>query len=527
MTDSSALRVAITLTCLAAVGGVSLAIAMPWSAGLSPDSVHYIAAARNLLEGRGFSVSFNPEQFAPMTHYPPLYPALLAGLGWVGREPWSGAGWLNAVLFGTNIILVGAMVGFATRSFWPAVFAACFMMTAPPMVLIHSMAWSEPLFLAFMLVEVILLAAYLEQPRTATLVCASLSAALAFLTRYAGAGAVVIGVVAILLFHHKEAWQKRLTDSLAFALVSCFPITAWLIRNFLLAGDSTNRIIIFHPPGTMHLEAALNAVSGWFFPLMDPSLSRWLGLLLIVVVSSCGYFLMRPESGRIRLVQLSSMLGLLVVFTVSYALVVVISLSFFDAHIPLDSRILSPLYPVVLALGLSGWTRLLVSKQLHSYIRVGIVAVGAIVFSSQAAGAGSWLHLSYRKGIGYADREWRDSPLVKRVHSFDRSVTIFTNSPEAVYILNKRPALGIPAKLNPQTQLPNGSYRTELANLRNRLQEKGVLIYFRAISWRWYLPTESELTQELELQLVAQEPDGAIYGTRVDGTLPISSDVRN
>jgi hypothetical protein len=48
--------------------------------------------------------------------------------------------------------------------------------------------------------------------------------------------------------------------------------------------------------------------------------------------------------------------------------------------------------------------------------------------------------------------------------------------------------------------------------LRNGLQERrGVLVYFNTVRWRWYLPAEAELAQELGLYLVARVEDGAIY----------------
>jgi hypothetical protein len=92
------------------VGATALLFSTRWGIGLSPDSVVYIASARNLLSGFGLSVSFTTGEFLPLTHYPSLFSAGLAGLGFVGIDPLDRARWLNALIFGANITLLGIVV---------------------------------------------------------------------------------------------------------------------------------------------------------------------------------------------------------------------------------------------------------------------------------------------------------------------------------------------------------------------------------------------------------------------------------
>ena len=48
--------------------------------------------------------------------------------------------------------------------------------------------------------------------------------------------------------------------------------------------------------------------------------------------------------------------------------------------------------------------------------------------------------------------------------------------------------------------------------MQEQMQSRGaVLVYFRNITWRLYLPTEVELKGQLPLVLRDQAKDGAIY----------------
>ena len=70
----------------------------------------------------------------------------------------------------------------------------------------------------------------------------------------------------------------------------------------------------------------------------------------------------------------------------------------------------------------------------------------------------------------------------------------------------------LPRKVNTATGQLNGDYSSQLVAVRNQLREQnGVLVYFRAITWRWYLPSEKELEEELGLSVLAREGDGSIY----------------
>ncbi len=508
MIDSRARRLAVILAGLGLLGGLALALCMPWGAGLSPDSVLYVAAARNLLGGGGLGVSFDPRQFSPLTHYPPLYPVLLAGAGLSGIDPVDAAGWLGAALFAANIVMTGRLVQLASRSAGAAALAALLFMSAPPMAQVHTMAWSEPLFIACELLGFIFLASYLERPRRSALLAAALAAALACLVRYAGAALVLTGAAALAWLGRAEK-KKSLAQAGFFALAGAAPVVAWLVRNHLVAGSATNRAAAFHPPSLTSLSAGFDSIAGWFFPAQAPLGSVLLPLLVLL----CAYPALARRSGGVSAtaaVPAAKITSLLALWSGVYVIVLFLSMAFFDADIPLDSRILSPLYPAWLIVGVNAWAAAPASSE-NRRLRMMGAALGAILVCSQLAGTVSWLAFGYRNGIGYASRSWRESPLARRLAGMGRA-PVFTNAPEAVYLVTGLAAFGIPAKIDSQTRAPNAAYPVQLAALLHRLQtERGVLVYFKTVTWRWYLPPEAELAAELDLRILAREDDGTLY----------------
>ena len=73
----------------------------------------------------------------------------------------------------------------------------------------------------------------------------------------------------------------------------------------------------------------------------------------------------------------------------------------------------------------------------------------------------------------------------------------------------------VPRKTQADTNLPNRQYLAQTAELRRWLkEERGLLVYFYRVDWRWYLPAAEELERTLGLDVVARENDGVIYQAR-------------
>ena len=172
-----------TFTCMLAILAISamaiLYISTPVGAGLANDSVAYIAGARSLLLGKGYSDIWLDSSLEPVTHYPPLLSLSLSALGLLGIDPLRGARILNIFLFGINTALMGLLGWRMTRSSMAAVWLAALFMLNAAMLRVHVFALSEPLYLFLSLLAFLCFDHYYISPnrqhKTTWLILAGLS----------------------------------------------------------------------------------------------------------------------------------------------------------------------------------------------------------------------------------------------------------------------------------------------------------------------------------------------------------------
>lgn len=173
--------------------------------GLTGRAVHLVSAARNYWFGDGFVGFATPE--VPLG--PPLYPLALTLLspGWI--DPLPIAGWLNALLFGVTVFVVGRYLNRRLESGFLRVWTPFALAAAFPLVEMSRFALPGPLFLLLSTLAMIRTEEYLARGRPASLFGAALCAALACWTRYLGA-AVLVGVVgAVLLLDRRASLSRR------------------------------------------------------------------------------------------------------------------------------------------------------------------------------------------------------------------------------------------------------------------------------------------------------------------------------
>lgn len=515
----------IVLWCvLALLGVVTLLVVTRWGIGVTPDSVAYVAATRNILDSRGISVpDYDRAVIAPMTHWPPLFPILLSGICLLGTEVLEAGRWLNAFVFAGNVLLAGAVLHRCTGRSWLALVGAFVVLNSAQLIDVHLMLWTEPVFMFLGLLGLAMLGSHLENPKLPLLIGAGVAVALAFLSRYLGIVLVGAAVVGILLLSQRT-WKRRMVDCGLFALVSCLPMAFWVIRNRLVAHSMTNREVMFHPVEGEKIRLAALTVSRWFLPESLPEIVKMVfvpALLLGLAVLTALPFTRGaraaqgpPAESRGRKIPL-----LLMIFLISYAVFLLVSISFFDANTPLDNRILSPLNLTALILLFCCADKLLHHARALGVVRIALIVVVGVFALLKARQNVEMNFLGRSDGEGFSSRRWRESNILdsRPIQELPAGAVLYSNVPEAIYLhayLHHSPrgeAYSVPSRFNPLTRAERADYPAEMKAMEHKLRQNGGFVVYLTDGGRAYLPSREQLTSHLSVTAVLERDDGTIY----------------
>jgi len=509
------MRDKLPLTVLSLIGTVFILLATRnYGAGLSPDSVGYIATARQIVSGIG-AVTYDG---TPLTVQPPLYPVLLATFDYVFRiDPLLSAHIVNAVLFGLIVYLSGVLfLKLLKSSVTLAFFGTVSILVSIPLVQVSLMAWSEPLFICFVLLYLIFSESYLEKADTTSLLLLSLSVALACLTRYIGVILIFTGIVSILVFC-RNSLRVKIRHLILFVSISAFPIGMWVIRNYFLSGT------LFGPRASsiftlsQNLAFTLSTLLSWYIiPKRISEHSPTLIFLSLVLLSATVGFLanliIRGNWSKVR--TFLSEMRVLLLFTIAYVGFLVIS-STTTAYDRIGDRLLSPVFvPLTLILLFLASKILMSPKKWLPPKGVNILLAVAIVmwllYSSIVATRSIVNAMSH--GIGYSGESWKSSQTIEYLRQnqalVSECVVIYSNAPDALYVL-----ANLTARMSPEkTHYNSPEIVQDISSLRKSWPEESnsCLVWFDKID-RKYLFTVDELQAVANMQLIIRTEDGAVY----------------
>ena len=483
----------------------------PFGAGVGPTSVVSLAGARSLLAGQGFAMGGEP-----ITHFPPLYSLVLAAIGSTGIELVEAARGLNAVLLGLNVVLVAGEVRALTRrDELAAVLAAGFFLASSPLLMLHVMAWPEPLFIALILTGTSLLARYVEQPKPAFAVGAALAFGLAAVTRYAGI--FLLPAAALVVFVGAGGPRLRqVRESCRWLLVAGAPLAILLAHNAWRAQSATNRSAVFHPLALpTYLRQVLNNLLEFLAPVplpvgLRPALVGLLGATFLALLVPA----IRRGAGQLggRSRELASVaIGFLLAAT--YFLALYLSISLFDAATPVNSRLLSPIFVILTVATFALFFQMAKLLEKPAVWR-GFLLLVLLLIAAKSSEAVRSLAGVQRDGAMYTSRQWRESAGVAFVSAAADGRKIYSNATDVLDFLTTRQTWPIPEKISTQTRLANPRFDEEVAAMCRDLEaQQAVLLYFDAINWRLYLPTVAELAPFCRLVVIRELADAKVYGS--------------
>jgi hypothetical protein len=531
------ITVALIVGAVALVAALALALASRPGLVVSPDSVAYLDSAHNLRAGHGLELSASYPNLEPLIrgrhpfpliHWAPLYPATLAAGSKLAGGELTAARWLMVLTLAGNVALFGLVLWrLSGRSEPVTVLGTVALALSPVGLPLHRAALSEPLFLLLSIGGFELLARYLLHGGTRRLLWAGALLVLALLTRYAGLplmGATFLG----LLVYGAGGIRTRLLRASVFCAAIAVPLVGWVIRNLVEAGTATGRGgPIWHPPSSPDVRDGIAAVTEWFAPAALPAAARLLTAAAVVGVLAVGFRGLR-RAGALsseRRPERDVRTALLLSFALLYLAFLAVSKLFLDSANPVDARGFAPAYVALAlcAIPLIGDALAAARHRGLGRAQVALAAGTALIGLAYIQQSGAAARDLSRATDGYRAKQWRRSETVRALRSLPPRVLIYSNAPEAVYLLAGRRAETVPVRVDPLTDRPLARYRAALERERSRLRKRpGVVAFFEDVHRR-YLPSEEEVARRLGVRVVVQAADGAVYARR---RLPLHYQVR-
>jgi len=490
-------------------GAAVLWLVTRWGIGLYPDSIVYIGAARSLLAGNGFQFLNDIGQLAPITQYPPGYSWLIAAFARTGSDALEAARWVSIFFCAGNSLLVATIAYRSTASYGATFLAVFLSFAAFPLVYINSQALSEPPFIFLTLLGFCFLERYLRESNGASIYWFALAIGSSCLVRYVGIAFGLTGA-AVILFHGRADWRKRFIDAATFSVLSAIPIVAWVIRNYLLAGNAVNRTFSFHLPSLADLLPSLDTAGHWLLPTSVVDNAPWPARLFLLLVFLLICWLARYLDG-----SRSWHPRLMVYYAMGYGSFLFISFSFNDQPLYFDTRTMALPYVAAMLVAVTVMTEWLRKKRSKdkSWRWFGFDCALIFLFALQFVNGALWLQLSYASGIGFAVESWRRSELIAFAKRAPAAAPIASNAPDFIYTLTARQTIMIPHKVHPWTRQPNEHYGQAITAIGEQMKRPdAALVYFNDEDRLWYLPSIKELETQLPLQVVKKTADGGIYG---------------
>lgn len=482
VTSRSAVFVALLL--IAIIGFVLVLLATPEGAGLSDDSIAYVAGARSMVAGNGYREAWLASN-QPVTHFPPAFPAVLSFFGFLGIDPVNAARWVNALLFGASAALLGILAWRMTPSLTAGLVLAALFVLCADLLQVHAMAMSEPLFIFLSLLAFWMFDLYFERDNHWWLgACATLTG-IAYLTRYSGLALIATFVVALLIL--EKNWKRKLITSAAFVAGTLPWIVGWAIRNRLVADNATNRTFVWHPLTSENLSIGLNTVADALIPvdawrraivkqpfLIEILILLILGAVLVWLGMRTWRHITSPRSqtsssaNTFHVKEVISFTTALYLF--AYLASIVASMLMFDAATKFKLRILAPTFVSLLIL------LIYFGVALRNKNRPFVIVLTVVFLAFSAYKQVNTVNAWSKGGMGYASFKWYDSKAMDFLDELPMDIHIYTDEPAAVYLYTGRGSYVLPDRYDSATALPREGFENGLNIMKQEILDGSAVL---------------------------------------------------
>jgi 4-amino-4-deoxy-L-arabinose transferase-like glycosyltransferase len=425
---------------------MAVAITSSPGPGLDPDSASYLGAAESLAKSDGYRIPIadwlTRDSTSALAHFPPGYPTAIALMLRAGLPPMSAARAVNAAAVFVGIALTLWLVA-SVSGLTAGIAVTLALFAMPAFVEQHLSVLSEPLFLACIIGALgAMMSASRQSEEREVLKCAviaGIAAALAMLTRYAGAA--IVGAVALWMLWRPGAPVARLRRAVASALPAIALVGWWLIHLHLTSGARDIRTLNAYGGFLETVRMGIDTIVAWMVPLMsDQTLPGREWLALIAIVALVGITVSGYRTSADSLAKRT--IGATITIASCYVVVLVASRLLADPGIPFDNRLLAPLFlltAIIAAIGIREWWR-----QHRLPARVACGALLMTWFAASATVTQDEVSWALENGQDFAQDQWSKSPLLAWAQSNAPSRPLYTNWPAAVFFYLHRTSHEMP-----------------------------------------------------------------------------------
>ena len=504
------------LWALVGVGAVAAIGVVLWAtrngAAVSPDSATYVAGARNLVAGRGYS----DYQLVSITDWPPGFSITLAIAQEVGITALTAARWLNALALGVGVVLTFILARRYVQRPYLALTAALVAGFAPAMVGVFSFVWSEPIFCVITLGVLLLLERVGAAPcaRFGPIIAVGLLAGIGFSYRYAGMTlvALVIVTVAVACWRSGTASMLRRTGG---ALVASMVVPVIVMGRNLTHGSLTGQRL----PSTETVHGVVVSserfLSGWILAGHHPATSLGDALIVGVILAMGIGIALRVRERGVGSVATRALFPL-VAFVVGYALYIAIT-EFQTVIDPPDDRICCPVLApaaIVVVVAIDAmlnhrWARRSPLVASGTFVLLAFWIAAMVHASTTAARADGGSGVRF-EADGVTTPFWTGSPFIAGLRTLPGDISMFSNQPGGIYLATDRQPVfysGQPLAVPP---IPVPEQTIELKKTIAR-QHRPVYIVWSLPNYRPHLVDPNYLAAHgVRLQRVLTTPQGTI-----------------
>lgn len=490
----------------------------PDGLGLVSDSVNYLNGAEMIAAGNGYARLSGNQSIKPITNFPPLYSVVLAVPIFFGMTP-TDAAWAAALIFYIlNLLTIVVLIGSVSDCRWIGLFGGILFLTSKPFLYFQVFAMSEAIFFFTTLWVFYFLWRGLREDRWFDWLASGAFAGLAFLTRYAGAASLGVVLAAILAVAPRRLRKLR---ALGLSLLGALPLmAAWLVRNRIVSGNSMNRSAGVHLLGFEDFQTGTLIFWKWLNPLRYGELTApvgWMrvgilafGVLALVFCISCWAAALRGReiSDRIRFVWAG------LVYAFGYLTLIYLTISFLDASVNIEERILYPLWMVLLM------TAVVLSVEVFlktpRLVRIIPILIWGFFTLTFAVETSAFVPKFNSLQYGWAWSGWADSPAMKLIQSLPEDTVIYSNQQEAVSFWTRRGAYALLDPIDPSNDQERPGYAEVQSEIRRQvLNGEAVLVFFQVNDWLDQAGAENWVTRLTEgLPIIYRDESEWVIGMR-------------